>query len=70
MDTLYRIDPFCRDERGRFVSKPDIPPQPLALLPAERLTRKRPPVSHWTVRRVRRANGDWSVLFVYIIVQG
>jgi hypothetical protein len=62
---MYRLDPFCRDESGRFVRKPDIPPAPLGLVT---LVKKRPEHDHWAVRRVLGKDGNWRVLFVYIMI--
>lgn len=68
METLYRLDPFYRDENGRFVPKPDSLPEPLRLV-AGRVVRKKPLADHWSVRCVRGKDGDWRVLFVYIIME-
>lgn len=52
---LYRLDPYTRDERGRFVPKPDVPPAPLALLTgAQTVSAPFPALPLWLVRVIVR----------------
>jgi hypothetical protein len=58
MTTLpYRIDPFFRDERGRFVPRPDVYPAPLNLLLNAGATRKRVAGPHFLARAIREGEG-------------
>lgn len=72
METLYKIDPFYRDERGRFIPKPAILPAPLADLPAHRVIRRGAGKTTataeaiiWSVRCVCW-EGEWRVQMVKV----
>lgn len=59
---MFYLDPFYRDETGRFVRKPETVPAP-----AHGITsmRKRPRNSDpwWRVRCVKLTNEEWRVIF-------
>lgn len=49
----YRIDPYFRDEKGKFVPRPDVYPDPLSVLLTAGATRKRVAGPHFLARAIR-----------------
>lgn len=58
----YRIDPFYRDERGRFVPGPAEAPDPVRLLLDNGATRKRVAGPHLLARSIREDDGGFRVV--------
>lgn len=73
---VYAVDPYVRDEGGRFATKPLAPPPPLRLLEdqAQRIDLTQGNMAAWTtgpdssccwrVRVVRESDGGYRVLYL------
>jgi hypothetical protein len=59
---MFYLDPFFRDESGRFVPRPETMPAPThGIAPMRK--RPRELSAWWRVRCVRRDAGEWRVIF-------
>jgi hypothetical protein len=66
----FRLDPYFRDEAGKFVRKPEIMPAPVAAVIDVSGGNKAVFISadplcpnYWRVRCVKTDNGTWRVVY-------
>lgn len=63
---MMKLDPFCRDEGGRFVPKPEKVLAPLLILTMATGELRPETPSQWVARRVITHDGSWRVVFCEI----
>ena len=62
----FKLDPYFRDEIGRFVSKPDVMPRAAVIALANDtvfISSDPDNPNYWRVRCVKTDNGKWRVIY-------